>query len=112
MRLALVTSAITAAAMWLVLGGSPAESQKKNQKTAQCEYCSHDHACPHCKKAGHGAHHHSHRYEYKCVHQSERANKKAAQQMSDQFTALGQEGWRLSKADNGFWCFKRWQHDE
>jgi len=41
------------------------------------------------------------------VHQSERASKKAAEEMSAQFSALGEDGWRLAKADAGFWCFSR-----
>jgi len=23
------------------------------------------------------------------------------------FSGLGEEGWRLARADNGFWCFMR-----
>jgi hypothetical protein len=57
-------------------------------------------------KPHHGCHG-AHKQEYKCVHQSERANKKAAEEMSAQFNALGEDGWRLVKADAGFWCFSR-----
>ena len=35
------------------------------------------------------------------------ALKKAADAMSAQFSALGEDGWRLAKADAGFWCFSR-----
>jgi hypothetical protein len=27
--------------------------------------------------------------------------------MTAQFSGPGEEGWRLAKADNGFWCFTR-----
>jgi hypothetical protein len=106
MRLAVITSIITAAAMWLALGGSPVLSQKQQTGAMKCESCGQCKKCPHCGKGG-GWHHNVHEYEYKCVHQSERANKKAADAMSAQFSTLGAEGWRLSKADGGFWCFKR-----
>ena len=137
MRFALLASALTAAVMWLALGGAPAQSQGDDkavscqtcgQGTAcphcaageKCPHCTEGKTCPHCKQGkacahcGKGHAHHgcqgkwgSHKWEYKCVHQSERANKKAAEAMSAQFSGLGENGWRLAKADAGFWCFAR-----
>ena len=104
MRLALFASALTAAAMWVALGGAPVLSQEEPTKRP-CATCAQSKACPPC---GHGSGH-PHRYDYKCVHQSERTTKKAAEAMTAQFTSLGQDGWRLAKADNGFWCFMRVQ---
>jgi hypothetical protein len=121
MRLALLASTLTAAAMWLALGGAPAQSQTEAKpatcatcgqgsggphcaKGADCPYFADGKACPHC--TGH-PHFRQHKWEYQCVHQSERANKKAADAMTEQFNALGEEGWRLAKADAGFWCFMR-----
>jgi len=120
MRIALLASALTAGVMWLALGGAPVQSQTE-AKPATCEtcgrgncphcakgvdgpQCSHGKTCPHC--TGHPGFR-AHKWEYKCVHQSERANKKAADAMSEQFNGLGAEGWRLAKADAGFWCFTR-----
>lgn len=123
MRLAVLASVLTAAAMWLALGGHPAQSQTE-AKPATCEgcgkpacphcaagkdcpHCTYGKACPHCGKHPHGGWFGAHKWEYKCVHQSDRASKKAAEDMTAQFNALGGEGWRLAKADNGFWCFSR-----
>jgi len=114
MRSVLLASALTAGVMWLALGGAPAQSQTDAKPAAcqtcgqagasSCPHCAAKKGCPHSKGQGyHGAHKH----EYKCVHQSERANKKAAEAMSAQFSGLGEDGWRLAKADNGFWCFSR-----
>jgi hypothetical protein len=105
MRLAALTSMLTAGLMWLALGGNPAQSQTE-AKPATCQTCGKAGAssCPHCK--GHG-YHGAYKLEYKCVHQSERANKKAAEAMTAQFSGLGEGGWRLAKVDNGFWCFSR-----
>ena len=105
MRLAALSSILTAGLMWLALGGNPAQSQTE-AKPATCQSCGKAGAssCPHCK--GHG-YHRAHKHEYKCVHQSERANKKAAEAMSAQFSGLGEEGWRLADVDSGFWCFSR-----
>ena len=105
MRLALLASVLTAGVMWLALSGAPAQSQT-GAEPAQCTTCGKAKACPHGAAKGHGWHH-GHKYEYKCVHQSERSSKKAADAMTAQFSGLGEDGWRLSKADNGFWCFKR-----
>ncbi len=105
MRLAALSSMLTAGLMWLALGGNPAQSQTE-VKPATCQSCGKagPSSCPHCKGQGyHGASKH----EYKCVHQSERANKKAAEAMSAQFSGLGEEGWRLADVDSGFWCFRR-----
>ena len=105
---------LTAGLMWLALGGNPVQSQTET-KPADCQTCGQAGAtgCPHCagkKGSGyHGGHHGAHQFDYKCVHQSERANKKAADAMSSQFSGLGEEGWRLAKADNGFWCFSRFR---
>lgn len=117
MRLAIITSIVAASAVWLALGGSPVLSQKQGAGPMQCESCGQSKGCSHCESKGcpHCAKgagwHNPHQYEYKCVHQSERASKKAADAMTTQFTALGAEGWRLSKADGGFWCFKRVKPD-
>jgi hypothetical protein len=118
MRLAALASMLTAGLMWLALGGNPAQSQSQSEKeptacqtcgqggASSCPHCAAKKGCPHCK--GHGFHG-AHAFEYKCVHQSERANKKAADAMSAQFSGLGEDGWRLAKADNGFWCFSRFK---
>ena len=108
MRLALFASALTAVAMWLALGGAPVSSQEE-PTTRSCAACAQSKARPRC---GHGHGHgsgHPHRYDYKCVHQSERTTQRAAEAMTAQFNGLGQDGWRLAKADNGFWCFMRVQ---
>ena len=115
MRLAALASLLTAGIMWLTLGGNSVQSQSEAQpttcqtcgKTSECPYCTHGKACAHCKGHPHHGWHGVHDWEYKCVHQSERANKKAADAMTAQFNGLGAEGWRLAKADNGFWCFTR-----
>jgi hypothetical protein len=115
MRLAALASILTAGVMWLALGGNPVQSQSSS-KPATCEACarkgggsecSHCQGCPHCKGGSHHGWHGAHKWEYKCVHQSERANKKAAAAMTQQFSAMGEDGWSLSRADNGFWCFRR-----
>jgi len=121
MRFALLASSLTAAAMWFVLGGAPAQSQTA-AKPATCETCGAGSNCPHCAKGidcphckdgkacphckGHSCYR-AHKFEYKCVHQSEREDKKAAAAMTSEFNALGADGWRLAKADDGFWCFSR-----
>ncbi|MCZ6806000.1 MAG: hypothetical protein O7F08_03545 [Deltaproteobacteria bacterium] len=105
MRLALLASVLTAGAMWLALGGAPVRSQTE-AAPSECATCGQAKACPHGAAKGHGWHH-AHRHEYKCVHQSARTSKKAADAMTAQFSGLGEEGWRLAKADNGFWCFMR-----
>jgi hypothetical protein len=105
MRLAILASVLTAGVMWFALGGASVQSQTE-AKPSQCTACGQAKGCPHCAAKGHGWHH-AHQYEYKCVHQSERTSKKAADAMTAQFNGLGEDGWRLSKADGGFWCFKR-----
>lgn len=121
MRLALLASTLTAGVMWLTLGGTPAQSQTE-AKPATCETCGRGTSCPYCAKGADCPHcmqgaaspnckghprYGAHKWEYKCVHQSERANKKAAEAMTEQFNGLGEDGWRLAKADAGFWCFIR-----
>ncbi|MGD8606498.1 MAG: hypothetical protein PVH21_04350 [Myxococcales bacterium] len=107
MRLALFASLLTGIVMWFALGNTPARSQQPETKPAPttCQSCGQAKGCPYC------GHPHGwkgmHKWEYKCVHQSEKPSKKAAEAMSEQFTALGDEGWRLKKADDGFWCFAR-----
>jgi hypothetical protein len=105
MRLALLASVLTAGIMWLALGGARVQSQNE-AASSQCTTCGQAKACPHCTGKVHGWHQ-AHQYEYKCVHQSERTSKKAADAMSAQFSGLGEEGWRLAKADSGFWCFMK-----
>ncbi|MDH4281978.1 MAG: hypothetical protein OEV36_04955 [Myxococcales bacterium] len=106
MRLALLASALTAGVMWLALGGAPAQSQKE-EKSATCQTCGQGSSCPHCQGYPHHGWQGMHKWEYKCVHQSERPNKKAAEAMTEQFNGLAEDGWRLAKADDGFWCFHR-----
>lgn len=109
MRFALLASALTAGVMWLALGGAPVQSQTE-AAAPECTTCGQGKTCPHSGGHGQGCKHgcsHGKKLEYKCVHQSERTSKKAADAMSAQFSSLGAEGWRLAKADNGFWCFAR-----
>jgi len=107
MRLALFASALTATIMWFALGNNtPARSQQSETKPATCQTCGQAKNCPSCGQAHHGWGG-PHKWEYKCVHQSERPSKKAAEAMTEQFTGLGEEGWHLAKADGGFWCFTR-----
>lgn len=105
MRFALLASVLTAGAMWLALGGAPVQSQTE-AAPAECTACAKGKTCSHCGGKGHGWHH-AQQFEYKCVHQSERTSKKAADAMSAQFSGLGEQGWRLAKADSGFWCFMK-----
>jgi hypothetical protein len=116
MRFAALASMLTAGLMWLALGGNPAQSQSQSEKeptacqpcgqggASSCPHCAAKKGCPHGKGHGYPG---AHTFEYKCVHQSERANKKAADAMTAQFSGLGEDGWRLAKADSGFWCFSR-----
>jgi hypothetical protein len=106
MRLALFASVLTAIVMWFVLADTPARSQQSETKPATCQTCGQAKSCPHCGHP-HGGWGGAHQWEYKCVHQSERPSKKAAEAMTEQFTGLGEEGWHLAKADGGFWCFSR-----
>ena len=74
-----------------------------------CPHCKGDAACPHCakgKSCTHCGHHGkhgkwgAHKWDYKCV----RPQKKPAD-MTKQFKALGDQGWKLAEADGGIWCF-------
>ena len=70
-----------------------------------CPHCKGDKACPHCTKGKSCGHHGkwgSHKWDYKCI----RPPKKPAE-MTKQFNALGDEGWRLVEADGGVWCFSK-----
>jgi hypothetical protein len=118
--------------MWLALGSVPVESQAQ-EKAASCEtcakssgdcphcaagekcpHCDEAKTCPHCGKSkscshcgsrGHHGHHGkwgSHKWDYKCV----RPPKKPGE-MTTQFKALGEQGWKLSGVDNGIWCFTK-----
>lgn len=136
MRLATLASLLTAGVMWLALGGAPAQSQTTDEKTVSCQtcaqspsacphcaagkecpHCTHGKECPHCQGAKACSHcakgkscspcgHHgkwgSHKWDYKCV----RPAKKPAE-MTKQFKALGDEGWKLLEADGGVWCFAK-----
>lgn len=130
MRVAALASLFTAGLMWLALGGAPAESQPE-EKAASCQTCGKgQQACPHCaqgkcpncaygkdcprcekgKTCPHCAHHSkwgAHEWEYKCIRPA-----KKLEGMSQQFTELGADGWRLKEADGGIWCFKRMQRSE
>ncbi len=130
MRSVLLASALTAGVMWVAMGGAPAQSQADDkavscQTCAQgsdcphcaagktCPHCTEGKTCPYCKqaktcsdcgKSKHSCHGKwgSHKWEYKCL----RAPKKP-DAMSEQFSGLGEEGWRLVQADGGIWCFSR-----
>jgi hypothetical protein len=132
MRSVLLASALTAGVMWLVLDGTPAQSQTDAGAVScqtcakgancphcaagkDCPHCTEGKVCPHCKQGqacahcGKGQAHRgchgkwgSHKWEYKCV----RPNKKP-DAMTKQFSGLGDEGWRLVEADGGIWCFSR-----
>lgn len=118
MRFALLASVLTAGAMWLALGGAPAQSQT-DAKAVSCQTCGQGAACPHCPqgkacsncgkgqgkgKAQQGCHGKwgSHKREYKCVRPTKKPDA-----MSQQFSGLGEDGWRLVQADGGVWCFSR-----
>ena len=129
MRSVLFASALTAGLMWLALGSAPAASQADgNSGSCQtcgqskacphcaagkdCPHCDAGKTCPHCKQGkacahcGKGHRHHghwgSHKWEYKCVRPA-----KKPEAMTQQFSGLGDEGWRLVEADGGVWCFSR-----
>lgn len=135
MRLAALASLLIAAVAWFALSGAPAEVNA-DEKAATCQtcgqtsgacphceagkdcshcadgkdcpHCKGNAACPHCakgKSCSHCGHHGkwgSHKWDYKCV----RPAKKPAE-MTTQFNALGDDGWRLLEADGGIWCFSR-----
>jgi hypothetical protein len=77
-----------------------------------CPHCKGGEACPHCEKGkscAHCAHKHghhgkwgAHKWDYKCV----RPAKKPVD-MTKQFKALGEQGWKLSGVDSGIWCFTK-----
>ena len=134
MRTVLFASALAAGLMWLALGSAPAESQA-DRKAASCETCGQGAACPHCaagkdcphctdgktcphckqgKACAHSGKGHpqhgkwgSHKWEYKCVRPA-----KKPEAMTQQFSGLGAEGWRLVEADGGVWCFSRMKRTE
>ena len=82
-----------------------------------CPHCTQGKACPDCKQGkacahcGKGHPHHgkwgSHKWEYKCVRPA-----KKPEAMTQQFSGLGDEGWRLVEADGGVWCFSRMKRTE
>jgi hypothetical protein len=82
-----------------------------------CPHCAEGKACPHCKQGkacahcgkGHPHHGHwgSHTWEYKCVRPA-----KKPEAMTQQFSGLGDQGWRLVEADGGVWCFSRMKRTE
>ncbi len=82
-----------------------------------CPHCAEGKACPHCKQGkacahcgkGHPHHGHwgSHTWEYKYVRPA-----KKPEAMTQQFSGLGDEGWRLVEADGGVWCFSRMKRTE
>lgn len=131
MRFSLLASALTAGIMWLALGGAPAQSQTDGsavscQTCAQgaacphcaadknCPHCTEGKTCPHCKQGKACAHcgkargYHgkwgSHKWEYKCVRPAKKPDP-----MTEQFSGLGEKGWKLVEADSGIWCFSRIQ---
>jgi hypothetical protein len=65
-----------------------------------CPHCAKGKSCSHCGHHGHYGKHGAHKWEYKCV----RPPKKPAD-MTKQFNALGDQGWRLKGVDSGIWCF-------
>ena len=134
MRSVLFASALTAGLMWLALGSTPAESQADGKAAScqtcgqsaacphcaagkDCPHCTDGKTCPHCKQGKACAHcgkshpHHgkwgSHKWEYKCVRPA-----KKPEAMTQQFSGLGDQGWRLVEADGGVWCFSRMQRTE
>ena len=137
MRLAVLASVLTAGAMWLALGGNPAQSQTEAKPATcqacgqggECPHCAAGEACPHCAEGktcphckhgkacahcGKGHPHHgwhgkwgSHKWEYKCVRPGKKPDA-----ITKQFSGLGEEGWRLVEADGGIWCFSRIQRTE
>jgi len=134
MRSVLLASALTAGVMWLALGSAPAESQSDGKAAScqtcgqsltcphcaagkDCPHCTEGKACPHCKQGKacaqcgkghpHQGHWGSHAWEYKCVRPA-----KKPEAMTQQFSGLGDEGWRLVEADGGVWCFSRMKRTE
>ena len=129
MRSVLLASVFTAGLLWLALGGAPAESQADGKASScqtcgqsaecphcaageDCPHCTEGKDCPHCKQGkacahcgkGHPHHGHwgSHKWEYKCVRPGKKPDA-----MTQQFSGLGDEAWRLVEADGGVWCFSR-----
>ena len=79
-------------ALSFALVGAPAISDADSHSST-CETCSQG------AKTGKPG---EHRWEYKCVRPSKKADA-----MTSQFNALGADGWRLKEADSGFWCFAK-----
>ncbi|MGB5191785.1 MAG: hypothetical protein WBN70_02300 [Polyangiales bacterium] len=135
MRLAAFASLLIAGFAWFALSGAPAEvsadekaptCQACGQSSANCPHCAAgkdcphcksgeacphckgDKACPHCaqgKSCSHCGHHGKwgpHKWDYKCVRPP-----KKPEEVTAQFNALGDDGWRLLQADGGIWCFSR-----
>ena len=131
MRLATLASLFIAGFLWIALAGAPvdvrADHHAKSCETCgksspttcphcaageNCPHCTEGKDCPHCNKGkscahcGHKHGHHgkgAHKWEYKCVRP---ASKKPAE-MTKQFNALGEQGWRLKGVDSGVWCFSK-----
>ena len=127
MRLATLASLFMAGFVWFALASAPVDVNADEHATScetcaksstacphcasgkECPHCTHGKECPHCAKGkscsqcGHHGHHGKwggHKWDYKCV----RPPKKPAE-MTKQFKALGDDGWKLLEADGGVWCF-------
>lgn len=135
MRLATLASVFIAGFIWFALASAPVEVSADQHATScqacgqssttcphcaagkdcphcaqgkDCPHCQGGKACPHCakgKSCSHCGHHGKwggHKWEYKCV----RPGKKPAE-MTKQFNAMGDQGWKLVEADSGIWCFAK-----
>ena len=129
MRSVFLALVLVAGLIWAASGSAPAQSQTDG-KAVSCQTCGNTAACPHCSAGqdcprcaegtacakcnqgeacghrGKGHPHHgkwgSHNWDYKCVRPA-----KKPEAMTQQFSGLGAEGWRLVEADAGLWCFSR-----
>ena len=111
MKLVAFASLFVIAALSFALAGMPATTEADSHTSTcqtcgkspkpECPHCAAGEACPHCNKGRHGSWA-GHAWEYKCVRPS-----KKVETMTEQFNALGAEGWKLKQADNGFWCFAK-----
>jgi len=129
MRPVLLAFVLIAGLIWAASDTVPAQSQTDGKevscqtcaKNATCPHCSAGEACPRCAErtacpqcnqgkgcahCGKGHPHHgqwgSYNWEYKCLRPS-----KKPEEMTKQFSGLGEQGFRLVEADGGLWCFSR-----
>lgn len=118
MRLAALASLLTAGLIALAMAvapmlshaDSPAAScstcgKGKSTAPSSCPRCDNGKSCSSCKGDGYRGHHGTwgaHKWEYKCVRPGKKTDA-----MSQQFTAMGDQGWLLKEAEGGIWCFAR-----